>query len=280
MKTTPPVIASIGHLLRSAVLACIVLPCAVANAQILPGTVLYSTNFTGVNGSSPAGWQTYTTGSNSITIQDNSYRFNRPAGGAGTAMFARYMGEFAGVASGAWTDYRVDTILSGNTLANSVGRNAIILRWQTNSGPANNNLGYAGYLRYVDATTIDLRIVSGFSNGSNQTGDANGTLLGNQTFTFSLANNTDYRLSFAAAGSQLTLSLATMDNATSFSTSVFDTTYDLGAPGLRTYQSVDGRLSDWDDFTVTAVVPEPSSLALIIGGLAAVGLLHRFRKKD
>jgi hypothetical protein len=94
-----------------------------------------------------------------------------------------------------------------------------------------------------------------------------------------LANNTDYRLSFAAAGSQLTLTFATTNNATSFSTSVFDTTYDFGAPGLRTYLSADSRLTDWDDFTATAVVPEPSSLALIIGGLAAVGLLHRFRKK-
>jgi len=279
MKTTPFVIAPIGHLLRSALLACIVLPCAVANAQILPGTVLYSTNFTGDNGTSPAGWATTTGGANTMTILDNRYRFNRPSSGSGTAMFGRYMGDFDGLASSDWTDYRVDTILRSNVLTNSVARNAIILRWQTETGPDQNNQGYSGYLRAVDATTIDLRIVSGFNNFNSQSGDAGGTLLSSQTFTFSLANDTNYRLSFEAAGSQLTLSFATMDNATSFSTSVFDSLYSSGAPGLRTYQGSDQRRTDWDDFVVTAVVPEPSSLALIFGGLAALGLLHRFRKK-
>ncbi len=279
MKTTPPVFAPIGHLLKSAVLACIVLPCAVANAQILPGTVLYSTNFTGETGTSPAGWATTTGGANTMAISGDKYRFNRVDSGA--AMFGRYMGEFEGVASGAWTDYRVDTILRGNTLTNTSTRNAIILRWQTNSGPSTNNQGYAGYLSAVDATTIALEIVSGFNNtgSSGVSGIASGTLLSSQTFTFSLANNIDYRLSFEAAGSQLTLTFATMNNATSFSTSVFDSLYSSGAPGLRSYQTSDGRRTDWDDFTVTAVVPEPSSLALIFGGLAALGLLHRFRKK-
>jgi len=277
MKTTPPVFAPIGHLLKSALLACIVLPCAVANAQIQPGDVLYSTNFTGETGTSPAGWDATTSPSNTLTINNSRYRFNRVDSGA--AMFGRYMGEFGGVASGDWTDYRVDTVLNGNVLANTGTRNAIILRWQTNSGPGGGNLGYAGYLAFVDASTIDLRIVSGFSNLSSQTGDAGGTLLSSETFTFSLANSTDYRLSFEAAGSQLTLSFATMDNTTSFSTSVFDSEYSSGAPGLRTYQAANGRRTDWDDFTVTAVVPEPRSLALIFGGLAALGLLHRFRKK-
>jgi hypothetical protein len=213
--------------------------------------VLYSTNFTGANGSSPADWAASSQGANTMAITNDRYRFTRVDSGA--AMFGRYMGEFDGVASGDWTDYRVDTILQSSHLVNTSTRNAIILRWQTNSGPGNGNLGYAGYLRYVDATTIDLRILSGFNNFSSQTGDAGGTLIQNETFTFSLANSNFYRLSFEAAGDLLTLSFATMDNTTSFSTSVFATNYSSGASGLRTYQGSNSRWTDWDDYTVTSL---------------------------
>jgi hypothetical protein len=213
--------------------------------------VLYSSNFTGANGTSPDDWATTTGGANTMAITGNRYRFTRVDSGA--AMFGRYMGVFDGAASGDWTDYSVATILQGNALANANTRNAIILRWQTNSPTGTGSLGYAGYLRYVDATTIDLRVVSGFNNSGTVTGDAGGILLQSETFTFSLNNNTDYRLSFEAVGSLLTLTFATRDNSTSFSTSVFDATYSSGAPGLRTYQSFNNRWTDWDDYTVTSL---------------------------
>lgn len=281
MNSSHPLVPPFGKLLKSAALAGLFLSGAVAHALIVPGDILYSTNFTGANGTSPANWATTTGGTNTMTIESNRYRFNRPSGGSGTAMFGRYMGEFNGVDSADWTDYRVDTLIRSNVLTNTLARNAIILRWQTTSGPLNDNLGYAGYVFAVDATTIGLQIVRGFNNAgsSGVSGIASGTLLKSEQFSFALANDTDYRLSFEAAGSQLTLSFANLANTTSFSTSVIDTTYASGAPGLRTYQGSDSRRTDWDDYTVTAVIPEPGTLLLMGGAMGIFALMHGFRRK-
>lgn len=208
-----------------------------------------------------------------MNIQSDRYVFRRVD--SGNAMFSWYEGDYqlpdtSLLPASQWTDYRIDTVLQGSTLANASTRNGLILRWQDDTGPGTGNQGYHGMLSYVDSTTITLSILKDFTVTSGVPGgNGEGTLLESDSFTFSLSNNTDYRLSFEGAGSLLTLTLSNMDETISHSISVSDTSYTQGNPGLRVYQSSNSRTTSFDSLTVTAVVPEPSTvlLALAAGGL-------------
>lgn len=194
-------------------------------------------------------------------------------------MFAYYLGSYNPgggdpIPSSSWTDYRVDAVLNSNVMTNTGARNGIILRWQADSGPINGNQGYHGMVYAVDGNTIGLKILRDFNNNNGQTQDASGTELKSGTFEFSLANNTNYKLSFEAAGTQLTLTFSSMDGSQSFSIVATDSTYSSGAPGLRTYQASNARRTNWDSVVVTSVsaIPEPGMFAMI-AGLLALGIV-------
>ncbi len=275
-----------SKLRRASLLAALVLAAALpARASLIEGTILYETNFTGDNGTSPAGWTAYAPGDNTATIQSNKYRFNRPDGGSGSAIFSRFTGSYDPedgdpLAAADWTDYRIDAVIQSTALANTVTRNGLIARYDQTTGPANDNAGYHGMLRYINASNFELRILKGFDNTDSQSGDANGTLLASEEFNFALSNNTDYRMFFEVVGNKLTLGLSNMDGTSVFSVSATDTVSPIlsGAPGLRTYHSSNNRRTDWDDFTVT-VIPEPGTLFLLLNSGLVLLLLGRRRSK-
>lgn len=267
----PPVLALVSLFAASAITS--------LQAQITNGTILYQTNFTGTNGATPDDWDGVTGGSNTMTIQSDRYVFRRVD--SGNAMFSWYEGDYvlpdtSLLPASEWTDYRIDTVLRSSHLANTSTRNGLILRWQDDTGPGTGNQGYHGMLSYVNSTTITLSILKDFTVTSGTPGgNGDGTLLESDNFTFSLSDNTDYRLSFEGAGSLLTLTLSDMDETISHSISITDTSYTQGNPGLRVYQSSNTRTTSFDSLTVTAV-PEPSTvlLALVAGGLL---LMRRIR---
>lgn len=287
MKSTPSAIALRGPSCVTALFSVLSLSAVAwfapttSQAQVAPDTVLYTTNFVGTNGSVPADWETFTAGDNTLNIQSDRFVFTRVNNG--TPLFGLYNGSYdtgSGMLStDEWTNYRVDTVFRSTTIANSATVNGVVVRWQEGTGLSGEQKGYLGIITYVNATTLRLNIVRDFANsgtGSNFVG-ANGTSLVSQDFTFSLANNTDYRLSFTAAGSSLTFEFMTIDNETSFSVSATDATYASGGAALRTYHSSNSRSTSWDQFTVTTVIPEPGTYGLLLGVIVLGAVAARRR---
>jgi len=113
-------------------------------------------------------------------------------------------------------------------------------------------------------------------NGSNTT-VANGSL-SSGTFDYS---NSDYTLTVASSAAD-TFDLSIVEEATGntvVDTSFTDSTlaFDSGFAGLY-YQFETGQVR-WDDISVTSPIPEPSSVALFLGGAGLFAVLLRRRRR-
>jgi len=244
-----------------------------SNAQIAPETVLYESDFTGANGTTPKDWSSYAKGDNSMEIQSNRYTFRRNT--SGSAMFAWYTGDYESggetpIPASEWENYSVEAVFRSGYTTRESTRNGLILRWQGNTEGLYE--GYHGFLTYVDASTIALSILKNFSvGGGSDPNMGGGTLLKSESFTFSLADNVDYRLSFQGAGNELTLTFSTLDNASSYSITISDSSYTIGSPGLRVYQSSNSRTTGFQSVVITSSIPEPSASAIGLVGLVSLG---------
>lgn len=237
-----------------------------AHAQIEDEIVLYTTEFTGTNGSIPADWgRSYST-SNHMDIQNNRFEWRRVS--SAQAYLGWYGGSYESIPSKNWADYRVDSVIQTNNPGNIAG---IVLRWQ---GEENPGQGYFGFFHRSD-DKLRLAITKDF----NPTGNGGGTILTETLFDFTLENEGTYRLSFETVGNDLTLTFANLANTETFSITATDNSYSKGAPAMRAYLSTNGRWVAWDSMTVTGAVPIPESStvasisALVV--LLAAGLYRR-----
>lgn len=260
-----------------------VLAVPAAQAQFTPGTTLYSTDFVGENNSVPADWDRFFGDGNRMDINNNRFYWRRESGGNSSGFFGRYVGSYESIPSYEWVDYRVETVFRAGRFDSASSRPAgIVLRWQNDSGPANGNKAYLGQVFNNGEGSITLMISKDFNNTSNHTGDAGGTVLTSQSFSFDWANNTFYKLSFEAAGNRLTLVFSNMDETQVFSITTTDDSYAKGVPGMRTYMSSGGFnwQTEWDSVRIVSVIPEPATIATLFGGAVLLfAFLSRQRRR-
>lgn len=256
--------------LLSAAIGLLVSACSVW-AQTLPGDVLYSTDFTGPNGSTPTDW-TGVAYADIMEIQSNNYRFRRHD--ASSSAFFR-SSAYDGEGASSWDNYSVNTSFQVSHESNNVG---IVARWD-GSVPTNNSTVVGGYLGYVfiSGQTRQLRIQSGFqrSNNISQTGS---TLLASVDLDDALLINTVYQLHFELAGAQLKLDLLDSSGGLLATVSAVNSDYITGGAGLASYMSYHSRQTLFHDFEVIQAIPEPATLGLL-GGVTLLGLAIVARKR-
>lgn len=237
-------------------------------AQTLPGDVLYSTDFTGPNGTTPEDWVGVFS-SPIMEINNNRYQFRRNSGG--TWRSAVYDGEGADT----WSNYSVKTEFTVSDRRNYVG---VIARWDGNV-PANNSDIAGGYIGYVRPATdgFSLIIQSGFQRSSSQ---SNSTILATKSIADgTLVNNGTYQIELILEGPSLSLFLYNSGGNEIASVVAIDSTWSSGNPGVFSYLSSDGRQTFFNNFEVTSQIPEAATFGLLGGALLLGGTLVARRRR-
>jgi len=234
-----------------------------AMASQAQAQALYFTNFAGENGSYPANWTNVTDPYGQMNIQSDSFRIVRPtlASGGGSRSMAVFDGlDSNGNASTSWTDVTILTRLQGThfTVNSSSVTQGVVARYDATASSW-------GYTASLWQTHIAI-----YANTSSLSG-SQGTLLGSNSLTLNLANNTWYWLEFSLQGTTLTARAFTDISGAVGDEFGFlqltDSTFTAGTAGVRAGFTGDNsvRSISYDSFQV---VPEPRTAALLLAALA------------
>jgi len=217
-------------------------------------TVLYSTDFSGPDGSQPADWSVTAT-TIDLEILNNAYVADNGTG-FGIAYFNGT--DNAGDPSSSWTDYTV----TSSVRSVSTGNAGVIARVFSASAFYTARINGTGGGSYFDLYRL------GGPGGSIQMDVANGiNYQSGETWTISLS----------VVGSSITAQLWDASDELVATIGGTDSTYTSGAAGVRGNPYTNSVT--WDDFTVQAI-PEPSESALTFAILiATVALSKRVRGK-
>lgn len=247
------------------------------HAQVLPGDVLYSTDFEGPNGSTPEDWVSVFGETPIMDINNNNYRLRRgtvaPDSG-GSLRSAIYASEDVGT----WSNYSVKTTFTTSTSSNRLG---IIARWDgtfvEGSGSTANGTVVGGYLGYLTSEGTDrvLRIQSGFQKSASQ---GNSDNLASVVIPGGIADNGIYQLEFILEGPNLSLFLYDAIGNEIVSVTAVDSTWTTGGAGVSAYMGSNGRQVLFHDFEVIAAIPEAATLGLLGGVLLLGGVVIARRR--
>lgn len=221
---------------------------------------LYSTNFAGANGSYPANWTNVTDPYGQMNIQSDSFRIVRPSPESGLRSMAVYNGlDINGNESTSWTDVTILTRLQGThfTINSSSVTQGVVARYDATASSW-------GYTASLWQTRIAI-----YSNSSNLSG-SQGTLLGTNSLSQNLADNTWYWLEFSLQGTTLTARAFTDISGAVGDEFGFlqltDSAFTAGTAGVRAgFTGTNTRSISYDSFQV---VPEPRTAALLLAALA------------
>lgn len=213
-----------------------------AHAQVV--SPLYSTDFTGTNGTTPTDW---TSVSGSLTISSNTYRLS---GGGSNNSLSIYSGDGAF----AFEDYTVST--NFRIGAPSTGSYVGLISHYTDSS----NFYQGRMLSTGTGGPFKLELYKHAGGVA--------TLLAESATTFSYAGAQTWNLSFTVADGQLSLSVS--DTSGSIVSSIFasDGTLTSGTAGVRATASSSGAIV-YDDFAIVTAIPEPS-VATVLFGVAGI----------
>jgi hypothetical protein len=223
----------------------------------LNAATIYSTDYTGTNGTTPSGWTTV----NGLTISSNNYVAdgvnNLPSfyddgqGASGIAGLSAYT---------VGADFRTSSVSAGlNIGLTAFGSNQKI------SGGTLQDF-YLGRIRSTANNTWTMEIYKFVNN------TASLLATGSTTLT-TLSVNTSYYMTFsvdAVADTQVFSVYSSIGGTLLLSVSAADASLSSGLAGVR--MSDGSGVVTYEDFSVsTASIPEPSSVALL-GGLSVLGM--------
>lgn len=242
-----------------------ILPFVLAlGAAGLQADTIYSTDFTGTNGTTPSGWSAVT----GLSIQSNNYVAD------GVNNVASFYDD--GLAASGIVGLDAYTVsASFRTNSGSAGLNIGLTAFGANPKISDGTLQnyYLGRIRSTSSNVWTLEIYK-FVNSS-----ASLLATGSTTIT-TLSTNTTYYMTFAVEATtdtQVFSVYTSVGGSLLSSVSATDSSLSSGLAGVR---MADGTgVLTYEDFAVsTAAVPEPASASLL-GGLAVIGLAF-FRRGD
>lgn len=236
------------------------------HAQQIP---LYTTDFTGPNGSSPEDWVSIVGVTPIMDIYDNNYRFRRDeTASSGAVRTAVYNGEGADT----WSNYSVTTTFATSHENNWAG---ILARWDGTTAVTNPNVvgGYYGFVRFTGGNYV-LRIQSGIQRSTDQ---GNATILNSVVIPEGIVDDGIYQLKFILEGANLSLFLYDSVGNEITSVTAVDSAWTTGGAGVSAYMQGNDRQVLFHNFEVTAI-PEPEHVVAGVGGLLLIVLLYYRRR--
>lgn len=155
----------------------------------------------------------------------------------------------------------------------------LIARWDgTTPGGSTKAGGYYAFIHYIDEDTMEMVIWKGFT-----VNHSNPSPVISESFSYSLKNattwNNPYFLTLEVFGPTITFTFSDGNFSHTISYEDLDDPYLVGAPGVRSHFGSNSRYSEYGFYTVSQVIPEPSTSALFIGLLAMIPLLLRYSRK-
>ncbi len=220
--------------------------------------VLYQTDFTGSNGTTPTDW----TANASLTIQSNNYQVASASSNA--------VSYYDGTGAGSFSDY------------------SIVSDFSLSAASSGTVIGLLGYVSTASPTTVYLGRVRLTSAGVGQRElyqSNSGTLtqIGSASSTFAVSSSNTYRLTFDLTGldgttpGDLTVSLFNVTGGSAVSTLTGNdaTPFTAGTGGVRVTTGATNTIS-FQNYEI-ATVPEPSTLALM--GFGFAGVLYGWRSR-
>ena len=229
---------------------------ALTAATGLRATTVYTTDFTGTNGTTPSGWTTVS----GLTISGNNY----VADGVNNlaSIYDDGLGASGIAGLGAYT-----VTSTFQTSSTASGQNVGLIAFSDSS--AGNY--YLGRARTTSANVWALEIYKF---------NTTGVLINTTAVNVTLASNTSFVLQFAVDAVADTQTFSVLSSASGTvlgSVSATDSALSGGRAGVRMADAT--AVLTYEDFTVsTSAIPEPATTAFL-GGLGVLGLALGCRRR-